>query len=52
MHILTNNLVGKREEKRSVERPRCRWKNNIKVDLKEAVYEGVCRFHLAQDGVK
>jgi hypothetical protein len=28
-------LVGKPEEKRPLERPRCRWENNIKIDLQE-----------------
>jgi hypothetical protein len=28
-------LVGKPEEKRSLERPRCRWGDNIKMDLQE-----------------
>jgi hypothetical protein len=28
-------LVGKPEGKRSLGRPRCRWKDNIKMDLQE-----------------
>jgi hypothetical protein len=28
-------LVGKSEEKRSLERPRRRWADNIKMDLRE-----------------
>jgi hypothetical protein len=28
-------LVGKPEEKRIFERPRCRWDDNIKVDLQK-----------------
>ena len=28
-------LVGKPEGKSQLERPRCRWENNIKVDLQE-----------------
>jgi hypothetical protein len=28
-------LVGKHEGMRSLERPKCRWKDNIKIDLKE-----------------
>jgi hypothetical protein len=31
-------LVGKREGKRSLGRPRCRWVNNIKMDLREIVW--------------
>jgi len=29
-------LVGKPEGKRPLGRPRCRWKDNIKMDLEEA----------------
>jgi hypothetical protein len=32
MHIV---LVGKPEAKRRLERPRCRWEDNIKIDLQE-----------------
>jgi hypothetical protein len=28
-------LVGKPEEKRPLRRPRCRWEDNIKMDLQE-----------------
>jgi hypothetical protein len=28
-------LVGKLEEKRPLGRPRCRWEDNIKMDLQE-----------------
>ena len=28
-------LLGKPEEKITLGRPRCRWENNIKIDLKE-----------------
>ena len=28
-------LVGKPEEKRPLGRPRCRWEDNIKIDLQE-----------------
>ena len=28
-------LVGKPESKRSLGRPRCRWEDNIKMDLRE-----------------
>jgi hypothetical protein len=30
-------------------RPRCRWEDNIKVDLNEIVDEGVDWIHLAQN---
>jgi hypothetical protein len=34
-------LVGKREEKRLLARYRCQWENNIKMDLREIVLEGM-----------
>ena len=42
-------LVGKPEGKRPLWRPRCRWEDNIKMDLQEV--EGGCRdwMELAQD---
>ena len=42
-------LVGKPEGKRPLGRPRCRWENNIKMDLQEMV--GGCGdwMELAQD---
>ena len=45
-------LVGKPEGKRPLERPRCRWEDNIKMDLQEV--GGVCRdwMELAQDREK
>jgi hypothetical protein len=36
-------LVGKPEEKRSLRRPRHRWEDNIKMDLKEMGCEGMDR---------
>jgi hypothetical protein len=30
-------LVGKPEGKRPLERPRCKWEDNIKMDLKDGV---------------
>jgi hypothetical protein len=42
-------LVGKPEGKRPVGRPRRRWEDNIKMDLKEVGYEGVDWIELAQD---
>jgi hypothetical protein len=35
--------------KRPLERPRCRWKNNIKLDIKLMEWEVMDWFHLAQD---
>jgi hypothetical protein len=34
-------LVGKPEGKRPLRRPRCRWENNIRMDLREAGWEGM-----------
>jgi hypothetical protein len=43
-------LVVKPKGKRPLERPRHRWENMIKVDLREISWEGVECTHLAQDG--
>jgi hypothetical protein len=43
-------LVGEPEGKRSLERSRHRWEDNIRVDLKKIGWEGVDWIHLAQDG--
>jgi hypothetical protein len=43
------NLVGKPEGKRPLERPR-RGQDNIKIDLKVIVWEGVNWLPVAQDG--
>jgi hypothetical protein len=42
-------LVGKPEGKRPLERPRCRWVDNIKADLQEVGCEGMEWIELAQD---
>jgi len=34
-------LLEKTEGKRSLPRPRCRWVDNIRVDLKETGWEGM-----------
>jgi hypothetical protein len=34
-------LVGKPERKRPLERPSCRWANNIKMALREIGWDGV-----------
>ena len=41
--------VGKREEKRPLGRPRCRWKDDNKMGLQEVGREGMDRIDLAQD---
>jgi hypothetical protein len=42
-------LVGKPEEKRPLGRPRRRWVNNIKVDLRAIGLGGTDRIDLAQN---
>ena len=42
-------LIGKPEGKRPIGRPRRRWEDNIKMDLKEMVYGGMVWIDLAQD---
>jgi hypothetical protein len=42
-------LVGKPEGKRPLARPRCRWVNNIRMDLGEVGWGDVDRIGLGQD---
>jgi hypothetical protein len=42
-------LVGKPEGKGTLGRPRCRWKDSIKMDLREMEWGGMDWIHLAQD---
>jgi hypothetical protein len=42
-------LVGKPEERRSLGRPRRRWVDNIKMDLRKIGWDGVDWVYLAQD---
>jgi hypothetical protein len=42
-------LVGEPEGKRPLGRPRCRWVNNIKTDLREIGWDGMDWIDLAQD---
>jgi hypothetical protein len=42
-------LVGKSEGKRPLERPRRRWVDNIKIDLREIGWDGMNWIDLAQD---
>jgi hypothetical protein len=42
-------LVGKPERTRTVGRPRHRWEDGIKLDLKKTGRDGVVWIHLAQD---
>jgi len=41
--------IGKPEEERPLGRPRCKWRGNIKMDVRELGWEGVDWMHLAQD---
>jgi hypothetical protein len=45
-------LVGRPEGKRSLGRPRRRWENNIKIDLREIGIDGVKWIRLAQDRIQ
>jgi hypothetical protein len=52
MTVVTDNptdLVGKPEGKRPLGRPRRRWEDNIRMDLKEIAWESVDWIHLTQD---
>jgi hypothetical protein len=42
-------LVGQPEGKRPLRRPRHRWEDNIKTDLREIGLGGMDWIHLAQD---
>jgi hypothetical protein len=42
-------LMGKPEGKRPLGRPRCRWENGIRMDLRETGRGSVERIQLAQD---
>jgi hypothetical protein len=42
-------LVGKPEGKKPPGRPRCRWVDNIKMDLREIKWDGMDWIELAQD---
>jgi hypothetical protein len=45
-------LVGRREGERPLERPRRRWEDNIKLDLREIGIDGANWIQLAQDRVQ
>jgi hypothetical protein len=42
-------LVGRPEGRRPLGRPRCRWEDNIKIDLQDVGSEGVDWIDMAQD---
>jgi hypothetical protein len=41
-------LVGKPEGKRPLGRPRRRWKDNVRMNIREIVWKGVDWMHLIQ----
>jgi hypothetical protein len=45
-------LVGRPESRRPLGRPRCRWEDNIKMDLREIGIDGANWIQLAQDRVQ
>jgi hypothetical protein len=45
-------LVGRPEGKRPLGRPRRRWEDNIKMDLREIEIDGANWFRLAQDRIQ
>jgi ribosome biogenesis protein Nip4 len=44
-----NILVGRPEERRPLRRPRRRWEDNIKMDLRKIGFGDLDWIHLAQD---
>jgi hypothetical protein len=44
-----NILVGRPERRRPLGRPRCRWEDNIMMDLREIGFRDVDWIHWAQD---
>jgi len=42
-------LFGNPEGKRLLGRPRSRWEDNVRMDVREVGWEGVDWMHLAQD---
>jgi hypothetical protein len=49
MGIENKTLVGKPEGKRPLGKPRNRWEDNIRINLKEIMFDSVDWIHLAQD---
>jgi hypothetical protein len=45
-------LVGRPKGKRPLGRPRRKWEDNIKLDLREIEIDGASRIQLAQDRVQ
>jgi len=49
MRNVYNILVGKTEGERPLEKPRRRWEDNIRMDIREIDWEGVDWIELIQD---
>jgi hypothetical protein len=47
--MFTEFLVGKPKEKRTLETPRNRWEENMRMVLRETAWEDVDWIYLAQD---
>jgi hypothetical protein len=47
IHTCIHTLVGKPEGKRPLGRPRCKWVDNIKIDLREIGWDGMDWIDLA-----
>jgi len=45
-------LAGRSEDKRSLRRPRRRWEDNIKMDLRQVEIDGANWVQMAQDTVQ
>jgi hypothetical protein len=45
-------LIGRHEGKRPLGRPRCRWEDNVEMDLREIGIDGANWIQLAQDRVQ
>jgi hypothetical protein len=50
--VFTRILVGRPEGKRPLERPRHRWEDNIKMDLRDLGIDEANWIRLAQDRVQ
>jgi hypothetical protein len=50
--VFTGFLVGRYRSKRPLGRPRCRWEDNIKLDLREIGINGVNWIQLVQNRVQ
>jgi hypothetical protein len=49
IRVAYKTLVGKTKKNKQLERPRRRWEDGIKMDLKKIGWEVVDLIHLAQD---